>query len=88
MHSCVHTIQTASLQDYVDVIRKTVKPTRGRELVVDVLTGVWDFKMYYMGLDVAITGLVSGPRHLQTIHSWRIVRRAVPWLRTAYCRTR
>ncbi|CAE7279118.1 unnamed protein product [Symbiodinium sp. KB8] len=47
----------SAAEDYVDVIRETVKPTRGRELVVDVLTGVWDFKMYYQGLDVTIAGL-------------------------------
>ena len=67
-------------QDFVQVIKQTVRPSRGRELVVDVLMGAWDFKMYYHGLDLHIAGLVSGPRHVQTIHSWRIVRRAAPQL--------
>ena len=65
------------VEDFVEAIRRLVKPTRNRKLIVEVLTGSLNFKMYLEELDVVITGLVPNPKagQMQTNHCWRFVRR-------------
>ena len=66
-------------QDFVEAIKRLVTPSRGRKLIVEVLTGALNFKVYLENLDVVITGLTPNPRGAQpqmhTNHCWRFVRR-------------
>lgn len=63
----------------MEAIKRLVTPSRGRKLIVEVLTGALNFKVYLENLDVVITGLTPNPRGAQpqmhTNHCWRFVRR-------------
>ncbi|CAE7444301.1 unnamed protein product [Symbiodinium sp. CCMP2592] len=43
--------------DFVDVIQRTVTPSRGRLLLVEVMWGTWDMKVYVQKLGIQISGL-------------------------------
>ena len=59
-----------------------MKPVRGRELVVKMITGSYDFSVYFSHLGVHISGLVPNPhgQELHVNHSWRFVRRGEIWI--------
>lgn len=61
----------------MEAIKRMVTPTRGRKLIVELLTGSLSFKVYLENLDVVVTGLTPNPRghQLHTSHCWRFVRR-------------
>lgn len=73
-------------EDFVNAIKKLVTPTRGRKLIVEVLTGALNFKVYLENLDVVVTGLTPNPRayDFQTSHCWRFVRRMESCLKQVY----
>ena len=72
------------VQDFVENIRKTMVPSRGRQLVCEVLTSSLSFKAFVDKFDVVVSGLVPNPRgsnpQPHTNHCWRFVRRAVALL--------
>lgn len=86
--SSVTNIVHHSLEDFVEAIRRLVTPTRSRKLIVEVLSGSLNFKLYLEGLDVVITGLTPNPRgsqpQLHTNHCWRFVRRMEPCLELGF----
>ena len=65
----------------MEAIKRLVVPTRNRKLIVEVLTGALNFKVYLEDLEVVVTGLVPNPRagQMQTSHCWRFVRRMESW---------
>lgn len=67
----------------MQAIKERVTPTRGRKLVVEIITGSLNFKVYLENLDAVVTGLVRNPRAPPSetaCHCWRFVRRMAPCL--------
>lgn len=71
-----------SLQDFVDIIKAKVQPSRRRELRAEVLEGAHNWQKYYDQYGVSISGLVPNPKGQETEvnHCWRFIRRAEPWM--------
>lgn len=62
-------------QDFAQQIRQFVRPAKGRELIVDILDGSWDFQDYLRNLSTSISGLAIQDR-TPVAHSIRLVLRA------------
>ncbi|OLP80108.1 hypothetical protein AK812_SmicGene39525 [Symbiodinium microadriaticum] len=59
-------------QDFVERIQATLKPVRGRELVVKMVTGSYDFSVYFSHLGVQVSGLDLPKFHRATETSWTV----------------
>lgn len=70
-------------EDFEDIIKARITPSRGRVMRTEILDGALDFKKYYEQLGLNISGLVPNPRgdehHVN--HCWRFVRRCDSWLK-------
>lgn len=76
-------------QDFLKILDAQIKPSRGRELKNDMLSGSLDFKTYYEQLGIQVSGLVPNARaktgdETRVNHSWRFVRRCESYLFLAY----
>ncbi|CAE7275571.1 unnamed protein product [Symbiodinium sp. CCMP2592] len=58
--------------DFIDRIQSTMKPVRGRELVVKMVTGSYDFSVFFGHLGVQIAGLDLPKFHRATETSWTV----------------
>ena len=72
-------------QDFLKILDTQIKPSRGRVLKNDMLTGSLDFKTYYDQLGIQLSGLVPNARaktgdETRVNHSWRFVRRCESYL--------
>ena len=59
----------------MDHMTQNLKPTRGRELHVMSLPGVWDWKSYLAPLNIGVAGLTIQDKFEEVAHSFQLVRR-------------
>lgn len=64
-------------EDFAAWIRGHVKPARGRDLHVEVLSSTWDFQGWFQSLGVQVQGLAATHAEPSTSHCWRICRRSL-----------
>jgi hypothetical protein len=64
-------------EEFAAWIRNHVKPARGREMHVEVLTGTRNFQSWMDGFGVQIQGLAATHAEPNTTHCWRICRRSL-----------
>ena len=61
--------------EFKDWILKHVKPVRGRELHVEVLSSTFEFQNWFHDCGVQLSGLASISGETDTTHSWKFVSR-------------
>jgi hypothetical protein len=64
-------------EEFAAWIRNHVKPARGRDLHVEILSSTWDFQGWFQSLGVQIQGLAATHAEPSTSHCWRFCRRSL-----------
>ena len=62
--------------EFKELLAEKYRPSKGRSLHFEILSGTWDYGEYFSHLGVNISGLVSTAAEATTNHAWRICRRA------------
>lgn len=63
------------VQDFVRQIQQYVRPSRGREMLAEVIVGAWDWKTYLEPLMVSVAGLAIVKGQKTVNHAFHMIRR-------------